>query len=123
MILDTCFFIDAQRKPESVRAVSERLSNNWLCTTAISCGELAVGLVNPTVEDISRLTLGVPILGVDEDAARVYGGIKRALRAKGLIIGENDLWISALALLYGLPVVTRNVSEFGRIPGIDLVQY
>ncbi len=35
----------------------------------------------------------------------------------------NDLWIAACAMQHAMPVVTRNVHEFSRIPGLRLVTY
>lgn len=37
-----------------------------------------------------------------------YGQVKQRLRAKGRPIPENDIWIAATALQYGLTVVTRD---------------
>jgi tRNA(fMet)-specific endonuclease VapC len=36
----------------------------------------------------------------------------------GLPTGERGLLIASIALARGLAVVTHNVSEFGRVPGL-----
>ena len=36
-----------------------------------------------------------------------YGIIREALRAKGRPLPENDIWIAAVAVQHGLPVVSR----------------
>jgi predicted nucleic acid-binding protein len=41
----------------------------------------------------------------------------------GLLIGANDLWIAATALAFGKPVVTRNLREFQRVPGLTVLDY
>ena len=52
-----------------------------------------------------------------------YGGIYRALAAEGQRIGANDLWIAATALVHGMGVVTNNVDEFSRVPGLMVEAY
>ena len=52
-----------------------------------------------------------------------YGEIYRALAAKGQLIGANDMWIAATALVHGMGVVTNNVDEFRRVPGLAVVAY
>jgi tRNA(fMet)-specific endonuclease VapC len=49
-----------------------------------------------------------------------YGRIKETLRAKGQIIGENDLWIAAHALAEDYILVTNNTREFKRIKGLKI---
>jgi predicted nucleic acid-binding protein len=41
----------------------------------------------------------------------------------GLILGTNDLWIAASALVHGMPVVTENRNEFRRVPGLEVIEY
>lgn len=42
----------------------------------------------------------------------------RELKALRLNVGPNDLRIAAIALGYGAMVVTRNMRDFERIPGL-----
>jgi predicted nucleic acid-binding protein len=39
------------------------------------------------------------------------------------LIGPNDLWIAACALANRLPVLTRNVSQFRRVDGLEVIDY
>lgn len=54
-----------------------------------------------------------------DDKASDFYGIHRALLSKsGKPIGGNDLMIAAIALSRDVTVVTRNVNEFSRVPGL-----
>jgi predicted nucleic acid-binding protein len=52
-----------------------------------------------------------------------YGQVDRHLHANGRLIGANDLWIAALGLAYGVPIVTRNDRHFLRVPGLAVLSY
>jgi hypothetical protein len=72
----------------------------------------------------------------DREVAWEYSRIFRFLRQNGMLIGTNDLWIAATAVAFSMPLVSRNVMEFLRVPGLrvlspagtpstkmDLIQY
>jgi tRNA(fMet)-specific endonuclease VapC len=46
--------------------------------------------------------------------------IRADLERSGAGIGANDLLIAAIALARQLTVVTNNVGEFGRVPGLQV---
>jgi tRNA(fMet)-specific endonuclease VapC len=52
-----------------------------------------------------------------EDSAR-YGRLRAELEKRGEMIGPLDALIAAHALRLGAIVVTRNLREFARIPGL-----
>jgi tRNA(fMet)-specific endonuclease VapC len=58
------------------------------------------------------------ILSFDKDAANAYGDIRADLEDRGSMIGDRDCMIAAIAQCYGLTVVTANVHEFRRVPGL-----
>ncbi len=60
------------------------------------------------------------VLPFDHAAAGVYAELRLALERMGRPIGERDLLIASIALARGLTVVTHNVSEFGRVPGLKV---
>lgn len=69
---------------------------------------------------LERFFASLLSLPFDDSAADVYGRIRADLEAHGTPIGPNDLMIAATALSVGLILVTHNVSEFSRVPGLQV---
>lgn len=59
-------------------------------------------------------------LPFDDRAADAYGSVRADLERAGRPIGPNDLLIAATALANDLVLVTHNISEFGRVPGLHV---
>ena len=56
-------------------------------------------------------------------AAFGVGWVVRGLRQQGRLVGSNDLWIACTALTREVPLLTRNVEEMARVPGLRVVGY
>ena len=59
------------------------------------------------------------ILPLTQQIAMQSAKIETALTKSGKIIGINNTYIAATALVNKVPVVTRNVSEFKRVEGLE----
>ncbi len=59
-----------------------------------------------------------PLLSIDLATARAHAQIWADLTAAGKMIGPNDLWLAATCVAHGLSIVTANVREFTRVPGL-----
>ena len=57
-----------------------------------------------------------PLLPVD--LATAHAQLWAGLMAEGRLIGPHDLWLAATCLAYRLTMVTANVREFARVPGL-----
>ena len=60
----------------------------------------------------------VSVVPFDEEDAVAAGDLRAELEAAGTPIGPYDLLIAAQALRIGATLVTANVSEFARVPGL-----
>lgn len=73
-------------------------------------------------ENAERLRLflagDIGVMRFEEEDAPIAGDLRRALEAAGTPIGAYDLLIAAQALRTGATLVTANVAEFGRVPGL-----
>jgi tRNA(fMet)-specific endonuclease VapC len=59
----------------------------------------------------------------DDLSAEHYGLIRAELASSGTPIGPNDLLIAATARAHDLTLVTHNTAEFGRVIGLQLVDW
>ena len=59
---------------------------------------------------------GLPITPLDAQTSHHYGRIRAHLERKP--ISANDYWIAAQALALNAVVVTGNIYEFSRVPGL-----
>ncbi len=95
-------------------AVKEKLAQaDEVFVPSIAMGELYYGAwkshrVQENLARIDELAGDSTVLGCGIEVARHYGEIKNALRVKGRPIPENDLWIAAIAVAYGLILATRD---------------
>ena len=60
------------------------------------------------------------LLPVDLAVARAHARLWAGLMAEGRLIGPHDLWLAATCLAHGLTMVTGNVREFARVPGLTV---
>ena len=120
VLLDTNVCIDLLRG----RARGRRLPRTDVCRlSAIVVAELWVGAAKaaePTAqrEAVRTLLDLFPRLAFDEEAARHYGEIRAHLEARGTPIGPLDLLIAAHARSRGASLLTANLEEFRRVPGL-----
>jgi tRNA(fMet)-specific endonuclease VapC len=74
--------------------------------------------VQENIEVLARFFAPFICLPFDDRCAEEYGLIRAALTRLGTPIGPNDLMIAATALAHDLTLVSHNVSEFSRVPGL-----
>ncbi len=72
-----------------------------------------------TVESFLNRT---ELLGFNEAAARKAAEIFKELKSAGNIIGSNDVFIAATAIVNNCALATLNTEDFSRIKGLKLVR-
>jgi tRNA(fMet)-specific endonuclease VapC len=125
-LLDTniCIYI-RRKKPEHLLSRFKTLRHGEAVLSVITFGELLYGAEKSlhrsvALKQLQELAELLPVMALPEAAAETYGRIRADLERKGLMIGNNDLWISAHAKAAGLTLVTNNEREFRRIPGLKI---
>ena len=74
-------------------------------------------------EALDRLLSGLLVVYPDERFAPAYGRLYAATSRRGTPMSSMDLLIATSATLDDAPLVTRNVKDFARVPGLRLVEY
>ncbi|MEI8293285.1 MAG: type II toxin-antitoxin system VapC family toxin [bacterium] len=129
MILDSAFLVDFEREIQrkehgSAGMFLQSNGDEVLCITFTIAGELAAGeSLEGDHEKWEAFLSPFRFLSYTPEVGWRFGIIYRRLRAAGMLIGANDLWIAATALAYGQPLVTRNASDFQRIDGLEVHGY
>ena len=124
-LLDTNTCVYAIKRLPSVIERLQALSPEDLGVTVITLAELWFGARKSSRPERSRASVDAflrpfEIVPLDKDAAESYADIRLRLERLGRPIGERDLLIAAIARSRDLTVVTHNVGEFGRVPGLTV---
>jgi len=123
-LLDTNVWVDYlnQRFPSVTARIVESDPAD-LALGSIVLSELRYGAdksANPQRNHarIDLLASEVPRLDFDDAAAIAFGQLRTRLESQGKPIGPYDMLIAGQALARDLILVTDNVGEFARIPGL-----
>ncbi len=128
MLLDTniCIYLLNQRPGFEVilRRMDGRRQGE-VALSAITLAELRFGIAasQRRAVNLAKLELflaAFEIVPFDAPAATAYGSLRAQLQARGTPIGSLDTLIAAHALALGAIMVTNNVREFGRVPGLTV---
>ncbi len=126
-MLDTCICSFIMREhPASViqRLTAEVEQGNRIVISAITYAEMRYGQIGKKAsikhktlvdEFVKRLDAVLPW---DQRAVDATVEVMRLLVKAGTPIGPNDTAIAGHAVAIGCTLVTNNVREFGRVPGL-----
>jgi tRNA(fMet)-specific endonuclease VapC len=126
-LLDTDVAVEATRKRD--REVHARLrAETRVALSAVSLYELRFGAeksADPRAnhDGVDELLAIVDLLEFDAAGAAHAGEIRAELRRAGTPIGPYDTLIAGHARSRGLVLVTRNVGEFERVPGLRVERW
>ena len=93
-----------------------------LCVSIVVAAELRFGAARVDSArrkaEVDGILDAITVVPFEHPADRHYANIRTALERAGTPIGPNDLLIAAHALALDLTLVTANISEFSRVPGL-----
>jgi len=125
-MLDTniCIYL-IKRKPSQVLSKLKEFNLGDVAVSSIALSELEYGVAKSSKPQQNRDALDaflapLEILPFDGEAAHRYGQIRALLEKEGKLIGAMDMLIGAHALGASMTLVTNNIKEFSRIPGLRL---
>jgi predicted nucleic acid-binding protein len=132
--LDTSFLVDLERetaksRPGRALDLIESLDENELLAVSVHvvC-ELRAGAEltrQPlrTHEALDDLLSGLLVVYPTERFAPAYARLLAATTRGGKTLPVMDLLIATAAILEDANLVTRNVKDFSRVPGLRVLQY
>lgn len=74
-------------------------------------------------EELDRLFSGLIVAYPDARFAPAYGRLLAAIERMGRSVATMDLLIATAAILDDAPLLTRNVKDFRRVPGLRVLEY
>ena len=131
---DTCFVIDLHRelaaeRPGGAFAFIESLDEMELLGLSVHvvC-ELRAGaeLARKPLkehEELDRLLSGLIVAYPDARFAPAYGRLLASIERSGRPVAAMDLLIATAAMLDDATLMTRNVRDFQRVPGLRVLKY
>ena len=132
--LDSSLLIDVQRellreRPGPAFAALEAVDEDEILGVSVHvlC-ELRAGAEfarKPLVEheELDRLFAGLMVVYPDEQFAPAYARLLAAIQRSRQTIATMDLLIATAAILDDAPLITANVKDFSRVPGLRVLGY
>ena len=122
-MLDTNALSELVRNPDGTLAQKlNALEPDSVCTSIVAACELRFGAQRkgsaPLTQRVEQLLQALTVLPLDTPADEHYADIRATLERSGTPIGSHDLLIAAHARSRGMTLLTRNLREFQRVPGL-----
>jgi tRNA(fMet)-specific endonuclease VapC len=126
VLIDAGILIEAERGRLDLEPHVARHADEEAFLSVITASELLHGVhraVDAAVRArrsafVEGLLERFPVLAADLACARAHAQIWAELRRAGTVIGAHDLWLAATCVAHGLVMVTANVRDFERVPGL-----
>ncbi len=77
----------------------------------------------PRLAALTQLLRPMQLLPFDSECAAIAARVRALLETAGKPIGPHDTLIAATALRHQATLVTRNISEFSRVPGLQCLNW
>jgi tRNA(fMet)-specific endonuclease VapC len=124
-LMDTDWVIHYLNGRDDIVRRLDELQPEGVGLSVISLAELYEGIFYSTdpqgnEQDLNDFLRGVQVIGIDEDACKVFGRERGRLRKAGQLIGDFDLLIASTGLHYGVTVLTNNRQHFERVEGLQI---
>jgi tRNA(fMet)-specific endonuclease VapC len=99
--------------------------------SVVTVSELLIGVHRADTEDrrkrrsafVEAVISGGLVLDFTIDCARLHAELSAELAKAGRMIGPHDSMIAATALRHDLAILTDNVGEFSRVPGLHVIPF
>lgn len=123
ILLDSSAVIGHFKRVDLVREKLAAVELLYLPLTAyaeLRFGGLHSNNPNKKLDELGELMQIVTILYPSRATADIYAEIRLQLRKNGTPIPESDIWIAAMSIQYGVPLLTSDKKHFSFVEGLDL---
>lgn len=121
-VLDSDVLIDHLRGVGPGHELVEALAGSLMFfTTAVSAFELALGRSFAVDREPVLALLAAPALALSHSAALRAGELDRGLRQAGRMLEVRDAMQAGICLDADVPLVTRNLRHFERVPELEVI--
>lgn len=130
ILLDTDVFSILWTKRPGHEEIGELLTDkvptlSFVTVAEAHFGAAKAGWQSKRMRDLDDAIGRFLIFPYDAQLAVLWGTLKaqaaREAHPLGAAHHNNDMWICALAILHGLPLITKNIKHFTGFPGLNLV--
>jgi len=129
-LIDTSVFIELERRGRGVDALASGAPDAVVALSSVTASELLAGVYRADTEArrerrnvfVEAILDIIPVLPFDLRVARTHAQLWARLAVAGRVIGAHDLIIAATALTHGYGVLTANLRDFQRVPGLRVRQ-
>ena len=123
IIADTSAVIQLLRRDSLVES---KIEGKKFAVTFVTIAELNLGILKSdkpiaAVKRCAEVLDNVQVFHGSGKTPTLYARIYHDLEQRGEMIPINDIWIAAIALETGLPVLARD-EHFSRVQGLSVVQ-
>ena len=134
LILDSSVVIAAERHGDTVEQLIEQIVNRTgdqeAALSAIGLTELIHGIYRARTPEmrlrretfLNELLADLTVHPYTKETAMLAGKLDGEQQSRGVVIPFGDLLIGATALSLGYQMLTGNLRDFQRIPGLSVVQ-
>lgn len=117
-----------RKKEEAKERISKLDADGRQATTSVNAFELFYGahksrLIEENTKETRRLLSRLLVLPLGASSAERAGHIFATLEKKGESLDFRDAMIAGIAMENRLTIVTRNKSDFARVPGISIEEW
>ncbi len=133
LILDSSVVIAAERRGDAVEQLIEKVvqatGDQEAALSAVGLTELVHGIYRAQTPEIRRrreaflseLLTDLAVYPYTKETALLAGKLDGEQQSLGVVIPFGDLVIGATALALGYKVLTVNLRDFQRIPGLSVL--
>ena len=131
LIFDSSVLICLERNLQKVEKIIAGKEEEPYGISVITVSELLHGVHRADSEKrrlereafVERVIELFPAYPFDLNAARIYARIWANLVKKGIALGAHDLMIGSTAVSLGFSVITTDIRDFEKIPGLKIEKF